>query len=464
MPSFPGSGSDTTGRNLSDIRLINRAVIFRTIRDAGTISRADLARSSGLNPATVTHIVRELLHQELVEEAGYAKSSGGRRSELLRIRPQQGYIIAISLGRRSIDGMLTDLEMREVTQRRITSKSLANPADGSTLPALLAMIQGLITDSGIERQRLVGIGICAPGPLNARRGLILTPPNFPGWNLTPLKEIVEAETGLPTLVDNDANAAALAERWFGGARNIDNFVYVLGESGVGCGIVINGDIFRGAHDVAGEVGHTTIDLNGLPCDCGNTGCLELYASPAAAEQKVVRAIASGTKTRVLDLANGNPDQVTYELIVQAAQEGDALACNTLRAVSAALGAGVVNLVNTFDPEAFVVGGRLALAGDLLLDRLREMVADCTMVSDLRQVRVLQSTLHTKAPVIGAFSLVLRELFQPERGGRLRSTGDAPVRSTGGVPVRSAGGVPVRSAGDVPVRSAGDVPELELTAG
>jgi len=163
LPSFPGPASDTTGRNLSDIRLINRAVIFRTIRDAGTISRADLARSSGLNLATVTHIVRELLHQELMEEAGYAKSSGGRRSELLRIRPQQGYIIAISLGRRSIDGMLTDLEMREVTQKRITTMSLANPAD-ITLPVLLDMIQSLIADSGIERDRLAGIGICAPGP------------------------------------------------------------------------------------------------------------------------------------------------------------------------------------------------------------------------------------------------------------------------------------------------------------
>ena len=126
-----------------------------------------------------------------------------------------------------------------------------------------------------------------------------------------------------------------------------------------------------------------------------------------------------------------------------------MARSVLRAMSEALGAGVVNLVNTFDPEAIVVGGRLALAGDLLLDRLREMVADCTMVSDLRQVRVLQSTLHTQAPVIGAFSLVLRELFQPEGDGRLRSTGTVPVRSSDVVPVRSADAVPAHGAGGVP---------------
>jgi glucokinase-like ROK family protein len=422
LPSFPGLASDTTGRNLSDIRLINRAVIFRTIRDAGTISRADLARRSGLNPATVTHIVRELLHQGLVEEAGFARSSGGRRSELLRLQPQHSCVVAVSLGRRSIDGMLTDLEMREVTRKRLASMSLAHPAD-ITLPALLDMIRGLIAHAGVERERLAGIGICAPGPLDAHRGVILNPPNFPSWKSTPLKEIVEAETGLPTLVDNDANAAALAEKWFGVARGIDNFIYILGESGVGCGIFINGDIFRGAHDVAGEVGHTTIDLNGLPCDCGNTGCLELYASPAAAEQQVVRAIAAGARTKVLELANDNPDRVSYEIIIQAAQEGDALARNTLHAMSEALGAGVVNLVNAFDPEAIILGGRLALAGDPLFNSLREVVARCTMVSDLRQVRVLQSALHTDAPVIGAFSLVLRELFL--HGGSLD---DAALRA------------------------------------
>jgi glucokinase-like ROK family protein len=405
-----GLASDTTGRNLSDVRLINRALIFRTIRDAGMISRADLARRSGLNPATVTHIARELLTQGLVEEAGLARSSGGRRSELLRIRSQQSYIVAISLGRRSIDGMLTDLEMREVTKKRITSMSPAEPA-AITLPALLELIRSLITESGVERSHLAGIGICAPGPLNARRGVILTPPNFPSWSRIPLKEIVEAEIGLPTLVDNDANAAALAEKWFGAARSIDDFVYILGESGVGCGIVINGDIFRGAHDVAGEFGHTTIDLDGLPCDCGNTGCLELYASPAAVEKQVMRAIGAGARTRVTELV-GEADRVTYEAIIRAAREGDALAGDTLHAMGRALGAGVINLVNTFDPEAILVGGRLALAGDLLLDRLRERVAGCTMVSELREVRVLQSTLSCDAPVIGAFSLVLRELFQP----------------------------------------------------
>jgi N-acetylglucosamine repressor len=419
VPSFPGLVSDTPGRNLNDIRLINRAVIFRTIRDAGTVSRADLARSSGLNPATVTHIVRELLHQGLVEEAGFAHSSGGRRSQLLRIRPQHSYVIAISLGRRSIDGMLTDLEMRDVTRRRLASMSLANPAD-ITLPALLDMIRNLMAHSGVQRRRLAGIGICAPGPLNASRGLILTPPNFPSWRLTPLKEVVEAETGLPTLVDNDANAAALAEKWFGVARAIDNFIYILGESGVGSGIVIDGDIYRGAHDVAGEFGHTTIDVHGLPCDCGNTGCLELYASPSAIEQQVVRAIASGTRTGVLDLAGGNPDRVSYEMVIRAAQGGDAFACSTLRRMTDALAAGVVNLVNAFDPEAIILGGRIALAGDPMLDRLQEVVAGRTMVNDLRQVRVLQSSLHTDSPVIGAFSLVLRELFQ--RGGSL----DAPV--------------------------------------
>ena len=409
-------GGDSTGRNLRDVRLFNRAMIFRSVREAGTISRAELARNSGLNPATVTHIVRELLEEGLIEEAGFGESSGGRRSELLRLRAEHRYIVAISLGRRSIAGMLTDLGMRKVIERRLTTTSLAHPLE-ITLPALLALIQNLIAGSGVSPAQISGIGICAPGPLNARRGLLLTPPNFPTWGNTPLQMIVECQTGLPTFIDNDANACALAERWFGMARMIDNFVYILAEGGVGSGIVIGGDIFRGQHDVAGEIGHTTIDMHGPKCDCGNHGCLELYASPASIEQRVSAAVQAGERTLALDLADGKPGLITFERIVAAAQQGDALARQALLEMSDALGVGVVNVVNSLDPEAVILGGRLALAGDLLLERLREIVASRAMIHALRPLNIQLGALRTDAPMIGAFTLVLRELFQ--QGGHIR---------------------------------------------
>jgi predicted NBD/HSP70 family sugar kinase len=391
-------------------------MIFRSVRDAGTISRAELARNSGLNPATVTHIVRELLEEGLVEEAGFSESSGGRRSELLRLRAEHRYIVAISLGRRSIAGMLTDLGMRKVIERRLTTPSLAHPPE-ITLPALLALIQDLIAGSDVSPAQISGIGICAPGPLNARRGLLLTPPNFPTWGNTPLQVIVEGQTGLPTFIDNDANACALAERWFGMARGIDNFVYILAEGGVGSGIVIGGDIFRGQHDVAGEIGHTTIDRHGPRCDCGNHGCLELYASPAGIEQRVSGAVHAGEQTLALDLADGKPERITFEKIVAAAQQGDALARQALLEMSDALGVGIVNVVNSLDPEAVILGGRLALAGDLLLERVREIVASRAMIHALRPLNIQLGALRTDAPMIGAFTLVLRELFQ--QGGHIR---------------------------------------------
>jgi N-acetylglucosamine repressor len=398
------------GRNLRDVCLYNRATIFRSVREAGAISRAELARHSGLNPATVTNIVRELILEGLVEEAGYSGSSGGRRSELLRVRANHSYVVAVSLGRRSIEGMLTDLDMREVTECRLTSTSLAHPVE-ITLPALLALIRDLISRSGVPPSRVRGIGICAPGPLNARRGLLLTPPNFPNWGRTPLRQIVEQETGLPTFIDNDANAGALAERWFGIARSMDNFVYILAGAGVGSGIVINGDIYRGEHDVAGEIGHCTIDMNGPRCDCGNCGCLEMYAAPTAIEQRVLRAVESGERTLALDLAEGNPDLITFELIVNAAREGDTLARRVLLDMIDALGVGVVNVVNSFDPEAVILGGRLTLAEDLVVERLQEIVADRAMANESRPVSVRLSALRSEAAVIGAYSLVLRELFQ-----------------------------------------------------
>jgi predicted NBD/HSP70 family sugar kinase len=328
----------------------------------------------------------------------------------MRVRAQHSYVVAVSLGRRSIEGMLTDLDMREVTECRLASTSLAHPVE-ITLPALLSLIQDLITRSGVPLARVSGIGICAPGPLNARRGLLLTPPNFPNWGSTPLQQIVERETGRPTFIDNDANAGALAERWFGIARSIDNFVYILAGAGVGSGIVIGGDIYRGEHDVAGEIGHSTIDMNGPRCDCGNRGCLEMYASPTAVEQRVLKAVESGEPTLVLALAGGEPDLITFELIVTAAEQGDALARRVLLDMIDALGVGVVNVVNSFDPEAIILGGRLTLAGDLVVERLQQIVTERAMVNESRPVSIRLGALRSDAAVIGAYSLVLRELFQ-----------------------------------------------------
>jgi predicted NBD/HSP70 family sugar kinase len=399
-----------SGHNLKDVKFINRALIFRAIRDAKKISRAQLAEMTGLNPATITHITRDLLHQGLIEEAGQGESRGGRRSSLLKIYSEGGYIIAVRISRHNIQGILTDLDLQKMVRKTITSSSLSYPID-ITIYALLELIHDLIEQSGVDRRKILGIGICAPGPLDARRGVLIAPPNFPGWPSTPIREIVENKTGFPVFLDNDANAAALAEKWFGGGRDWENFVFILGEDGIGGGLVLNGDLFRGGHDIAGEIGHMSIDYNGPKCDCGNYGCLELYAAPKVAEDYVCHAINSGIYTTVLDIAGNNVDLVSFETIVNALQGGDKVAKEAIDIITNALIVGITNLINAFDPEVIVIGGKIVLATDYIIQKVQDNVTSRLMARGDQEVRIIASELKDDAPLIGAFSLVLRELFQ-----------------------------------------------------
>ncbi|MCX6080100.1 MAG: ROK family transcriptional regulator [Chloroflexi bacterium] len=399
-----------SGSNLKDIKLLNRAVVFRAIREASAISRADLAKQTGLNPATLTHITRELLERGLIEDAGAGEARVGRRSSLLRIHSMIGNILAVRLARHNIQGLLTDLDLHDPVIHTTSSSFLANPIDAS-LPALLEVIETLIKKSGVERRTILGIGISAPGPLDAGRGILIAPPNFPGWNSFPVRKIIEEKTGFTTFLDNDANSAALAEKWFGAGRNLDNFVFILVEDGVGGGVVINGDIYRGQHDIAGEIGHTTIDRNGPICACGNTGCLELYASPHAAESVVRDALLAGRKSLVSDLIDNELNRISFESVAQAALQGDAVANEAILGMAQALGVAVVNVINSFDPQAVILGGKISLVGEIILPVVQDYVDRRAISRSEQQLPVMMSELGVNAPVIGAFSLVLRELFQ-----------------------------------------------------
>ena len=401
---------ESTGRNLSDVRLVNRAVIFRTIREAGGISRAALAKNTGLNPATITHIVRELIHQGLIEEAGNNESSGGRPSSILRIRTQAGYIISVQLDRLYIKAMITNLDLGDKVQEQVITATPLNPIDIS-LSVLLDLIQSLITRSKLNHRQILGIGVCAPGPLDYHKGVLLSPPNFPGWPDTPLRQIIEQRFSLPTFLDQDANACALAEKWFGATREFDNFVYILGDGGLGGALYFAGDIQRGKNNIVGEVGHTTIDMHGPTCPCGNIGCLELYASPHAVEERIRALIAEGNSSLLVNLVNGNLDLITFQAIIHAAQQDDPLCRSVIREMGTALAIGVVNLVNTLDPEAVVIGGQIALTESLISDILLDRVNRFSLTRRALPPPILYTTLKQDAPIIGAFSLVMRQLFQ-----------------------------------------------------
>lgn len=403
--------NDGSGRNLGDIKLINRAVVFRTIREAGAISRSELAKKTGLNPSTVTHIVRLLTSLGLIQEAGNTESKGGRPSTLLTIRSDAGYIIAVHLDRYFMRAMITDLNLEQKVHSEVYATPTVN-INEINIDNLLNVVADLIKKSEIDERELIGIGICAPGPLNVEDGVLLSPPNFPGWPSMPIRQIFQDRFRLPTFLEQDANASALAEKLFGQMREAENFIFLLANGGLGGGVFIRGEIYHGEDCTAGEIGHTTVDMNGERCSCGNYGCLELYASPRAVTKYVVDHLQQGREAPdLMAKIGGNLQNVTFAVIVGAAEDGDRLCIEAIGRMKDALAAGITNLINVFDPEAIVVGGEIELAKKFLLEDLETAIKSRTLTRDTKPVPLYFSQMGQDAQIIGAFSLVLSELFQ-----------------------------------------------------
>jgi predicted NBD/HSP70 family sugar kinase len=395
------------GKSIQDIKIENYLLVFESIRSNKGISRADLARSTSLTPSTITNIVKELVNTGLVIEDGYAKSSGGRKPAKLRINDLFGYAVGISLTRSWISGVIADLNLKETVQRISTDSSLSNSAN-TGISNLITIIRNLILESGIPSEKIIGIGISAPGPLDSTNGMLISPPNFPGWTNIDLRRAIEEEIRIATFLDNDANSSALAEKWFGDAKDLESFVFIEADTGVGAGIVICGDLYRGKSNLAGEIGHMTIDPHGAKCGCGNYGCLELYASPNATTTKIQNEIKSGKKSILSEWYDGKLESLSFEMVTQAANEGDTVAKEAIISMAEALSIGVINLIHSFNPEAIFIGGTICKADTLLFDIVRKNVHERCMSEEAKQTPIINSRLGTEAPLIGALSLVLRE--------------------------------------------------------
>jgi glucokinase-like ROK family protein len=374
------------------------------------ISRAELAGVTGLTQAAISKIVADLIAIGLVVEEGQSVSAGGRPPVRLTINAEATYVIGIDLARSGIQGVLVDLN-GQIRHRVAVGSRLAEAAD-VTLERLTILTAELLSWAQTHDRQIAGIGIGAPGPLNARDGVILAPPNFPLWRNVPVRQIMEQRFGLPVWLDNDANAQALAEGRFGAGQGLRSFIYIAVGTGVGAGLVINGTLHRGVHNVEGELGHTTVEAAGPRCSCGNRGCLELYTSAPAVVAMAVAALHRGEHSLISELVGGRLDQITIYTIAQAAHAGDQLALRILEQVAVYLGVGVVNAINLLGPEAVILGREdIQACGELLLGPIRATVAERCFAMAAEQVQIRAAQLGDDAPVIGAACLVLENLFR-----------------------------------------------------
>jgi glucokinase-like ROK family protein len=381
------------------MRRLNRNRVLDLIRENGQISCAQICRSSNLSKATVSEIVKSLKKQNFVWEAGEGKSAGGRPPKLLSFNPKGRRIIGVDIDVSVIVVALIDL------CGNIESKlKIAVPSDRKELSiakVLVSHINKLRENSGIGTRNLLGVGVAMTGEVD-ESGVVLYSSGF-GWRNVDLKGILTRYCGLPAFVDNRARAMALGEHWLGSGRGGANLIYVNVSDGVGSGIILDGNLYRGAFSRGGEIGHTTMVKGGPVCRCGKRGCLEALVSGPA----IVRWVKERTGDKAFSNVPRKPDE-----ILDAALKGDRLAVKALQHAGYYLGVAIAGLINTFDPESVVLSGYVInRSGGLLPGIVREQVVSHVFDSKMRPMSIEEGMLGENAGIIGAAGLVYQNLLK-----------------------------------------------------
>jgi predicted NBD/HSP70 family sugar kinase len=377
------------------MRAQNSSLLLKVIWRERHISRADIARVTGLSPSTVSAIVAGLQQAGLVRETGAGLSRGGRRPTMLGFCDDVFALVGVEIGASHITVVVTDLRADVRVSRSCAFPVRTDPAGA------LATVQGFIDDGvrelGVARSQLIGIGVGVPSPVRPDAPGRLPSVLVPAWRDHDIQEILSRAYGLPVFVENDANLGALAEQWWGvGKDNHDgkDLTYIAIGTSIGSGHIINGELYRGAGGTAGEIGHLPMDPTGPLCRCGLTGCLTTFIG---SETLVARAQREVTSTLIGDVAD----------LVRAARGGDEPAKRIVSEAGAHLGVAVASLMNVLNPAVVVLGGEIAGVGDLLLEPVRAAVRERSLAATFEDTTIMTSKLGDKAVAVGGATMVLR---------------------------------------------------------
>ena len=391
------------------LRETNLSTVLRTLHNNTPLTRAQLANLIGLNKSTVSSLVEELQARGLIHAIGLNPSGTGRPGLLLEINPQAGAIIGVELGVDFISVVVTDF-WGQIIWRRFNSVDPLSEQE-SIISQALAISGEAYAFCHEKGMRLLGLGLSIPGTVDVTRGVLIYAPNL-NWRNVPLGEIFSKATGLKVLVENDANAAAVGEHLFGAARQSKDFIFVFAGVGIGGGLFLNDQLYRGKEGQAGEIGHAPIMADPLQylCHCGNRGCWETYANQASLFQRMLMHLDGKKNSLTRQLMEEQDAPLSVALIKQAADLGDNDARESFADVGEAMGLGIANLVNIFNPDKVILGGPLSIAGEYLLPAIDENVAKHSMPGLYPQVQILLSAFCADASVIGASALVIDSLM------------------------------------------------------
>ncbi|MCU4118061.1 ROK family protein [Variovorax sp. N23] len=370
-------------------------------------SRHGMAERLGFSRSKANALIAGLVDQGLLAEAGLQRSSGGRRAENLQISGSLGVLVGVDIGATSLDLAVLGPDLQPLAQH-------AEPADvghgpGVVLARVRVLMRELLAQCGLDASKVMGIGMGVPGPVNFQIGQLVNPPLMPAWDGFSIREALREDYAAPVFVDNDVNLMALGELWRL-KRTLSNFLVIKVGTGIGCGIVCHGEVYRGAAGSAGDVGHICVDQEGPRCHCGNVGCVEMMAAGPAIARMAVHAAEAGESAMLAERlrAQGRLDALD---VAHAGRAGDAAANAIIQRAGSLLGQMLASVVNFFNPSHVFIGGGITHIGPLFLAAVRQSVYQRSLALSTRHLEIQYTPLGAQAGLIGAGVLAMQETLK-----------------------------------------------------
>ncbi len=391
------------------MRELNTNLILNLVRESRGVSQVDITNKTRLSSGTVTHIIRELKNRNFVKETGQRESPAGRKPTLLEFNPEAGYIVGASFFADETYLGILDLSGNIRHEERFATGAEKGPRP--VFKKFSEHVRRLIARAGVHPNHILGIGVGFEGIVDPDKGQLVLSSRF-GWRNVPVKDFIEQELGIRTYLESDGGTMVLGEYHYGVGKGARDLIAVDVDAGIGIMAVLEGKIRRGRHHMFGEIGHTLMVPDGPVCGCGKKGCLEAVASGTAILNRIRTALREKPKSLITEAVFSPSTPEALRAVFDAAEQGDALALETVRQAGTYLGLAVAGVINLLDPELVVLTGSVIWESKgLVLNRIKEMVKEHVLDSQYRLTRIEQGSLGIQASLIGAATLVYEDIFK-----------------------------------------------------
>ncbi len=394
-------------------RELNTKKVIKFIREKGPISRKEISDAMDIPQPTITRIIEQLLQAEMIKEVGTVPSSRGRRQVLLALNAKSCFSIGVEIGRTAVKSALVDLE-GNLTHFEIRKSSKSDRIE-HIIAYLKSRVEQLMQSGQVDSSAILGVGIGIPGWLNETKEGYISPSNFYGQTKIPLRALLEEALPYPIIIDNNANVAALAEKWFGKGRGVQNLVYIHAEIGIGSGVIIHDTLYRGLSGKAGEIAHTIVDLFGDQCTCGSYGCLETLVSIPRILERLKKVLKVEGQNERSYFQSDDIESIDFDQMLLAYRKGSQVAGRVLEETGKYLGIGVANVTQHFAPELIIIGGELGTCEPVILNEIKAYAlardsslfapASAIVVSELEELIVLGAAAQVIDDAYSLYSLL-----------------------------------------------------------